>query len=394
MTSEIGKKVGFGAMFSVASVWFTTHAGAGFATGNQAWQYYAQYGIPGMIFPLISMGILAIVLYEAMLMSQLIGARSYGDVMKYLFKPYDKLYLAFEVFYYCIVIAAVAGVISAATGMIQEVIPMNIVAATILVGIILLVLIIFGADLVRRVATILGILIIVSGFTIYIIGFIRSIDVVGASVAAGYAPSGWAFPLWRALIYCGFQCVALPAIVACCEHLTTKSSIKGAAFIGFLMNGFGVALAVWMLVGWRDVLLAAPADVNAFKLPNLFICQQLGITFLFYFYKICLFACLISTGVSCIFGIVVRLENNIFTKATGSLSNITNKRILITFICLVACVAISFFGLTAIIMYGYKYCGYLALVSCAIPFLTIGHKKNKELLASKNTGLLNEKAAM
>lgn len=394
MTSEMYKKVGFGAMFSVASVWFTTHAGAGFATGNQAWQYYAQYGVPGMIFPLISMGILAIVLYEAMLMSQLIGSRSYGDVMKHLFKPYDKLYIGFEVFYYCIVIAAVAGVISAATGMVQEIIPMNIVVATILVGIILLVLIIFGADLVRRVATILGILIIVSGFTIYIIGFVKSIDVVGASVTAVYAPNGWLYPLWRALIYCGFQCVALPAIIACCEHLTTKESIKSAAFLGFLMNGFGVALAVWMLVGWRDVLTTAPAEVNAFKLPNLFICQQLGISYLFYFYKICLFACLISTGVSCIFGIVVRLENSIFTKATGTMSNVTNKRILITFVCLVACVAISFFGLTAIIMHGYKYCGYLALICCAIPFLTIGHKKNKELLASKNTGLINEKAVM
>ena len=38
MTSGNVKKAGFAAMFSVASVWFTTHAGAGFATGNQAWQ--------------------------------------------------------------------------------------------------------------------------------------------------------------------------------------------------------------------------------------------------------------------------------------------------------------------------------------------------------------------
>lgn len=390
MTSETGKKIGFGAMFSVAAVWFTTHAGAGFATGNQAWQYYGQYGVPGMILPLVSMGILAIVLYEAMLMSQLIGARSYGDVMKYLFKPYDKLYIAFEVFYYCIVIAAVAGVVSASTGMIQEIVSINTFTATLLVGIILLVLIIFGADIVRDVATILGILIIVSGFTIYILGFLKNIDVVGVSISTLYAPSGWLIPLWRAIIYCSFQCVAIPAILACCEHLTTKKSIKGAAFIGFLMNGFGVALAVWMLVGWRDTLFAAPAEVNAFKLPNLFVCQQLGITFLFYFYKICLFCCLISTGVSCIFGIVARLENNIFKKSTGVMSNVIVKRILITVICILVCMCISSFGLTTIVMYGYKYCGYLALVCCVIPFLTIGHKKNKELLQSKNTCLINE----
>ena len=148
MTNTTKQTVGFAGAFSVASVWFTTHAGAGFATGNQGWQYYAIYGIPGMIYPLISMGLLALVLREAMIASQIIESRSYGDVMKYMYKPYDKLYILFEIFYYCIVLAAVGGVISSAAGMIQEVIPMGTALATILVGIILLVLIIFGADLV------------------------------------------------------------------------------------------------------------------------------------------------------------------------------------------------------------------------------------------------------
>ena len=34
----------FAAGFSVASVWFGTHVGAGFATGNQVITYYVQYG--------------------------------------------------------------------------------------------------------------------------------------------------------------------------------------------------------------------------------------------------------------------------------------------------------------------------------------------------------------
>ena len=65
-----------------------------------------------MIYPLISMGLLALVLREAMIASQIIESRSYGDVMKYMYKPYDKLYILFEIFYYCIVLAAVGGVIS------------------------------------------------------------------------------------------------------------------------------------------------------------------------------------------------------------------------------------------------------------------------------------------
>ncbi len=382
MTNTTKQTVGFAGAFSVASVWFTTHAGAGFATGNQGWQYYAVYGIPGMIYPLISMGLLALVLREAMIASQIIQSRSYGDVMKYMYKPYDKLYILFEIFYYCIVLAAVGGVISSAAGMIQEVLPMGTALATILVGIILLVLIIFGADLVRRVATILGIAIIISGFSIYIIGTVETAGVLGETISTGYAPNGWLYPLWRAIIYCGFQCVAIPSMVACCEHLRTKGSINLASFLGFLMNGFGVALAVWMLVGYRDGIVAT----ESLKLPTLYACQQIGIPILFYFYKICLFCCLISTGVSCIFGIVVRFENVLFKKSTGVMSNIMAKRIAITLFCIILCMLISTFGLTAIVAYGYKYCGYLAIVICVIPFLTIGHKKNAEALKSSNKG--------
>ena len=141
------------------------------------------------------------------------------------------------------------------------------------------------------------------------------------------------------------------------------------------MNGFGVALTVWMLIGYRDGLIAGGDAV--LKLPTLYVCEQLGIHVLFYFYKICLFCCLISTGVSCIFGIVVRFENILFKNAQGVMGNIMSRRILITVFCIILCMAISSFGLTAIVAVGYKYCGYLAIVICVIPFLTIGRMKNK-----------------
>ena len=44
MSSSTASKAGWGTAFSVASVWFGTHVGGGFATGNQAIQYYVQYG--------------------------------------------------------------------------------------------------------------------------------------------------------------------------------------------------------------------------------------------------------------------------------------------------------------------------------------------------------------
>ena len=63
----------FAAGFSVASVWFGTHVGAGFATGNQVITYYVQYGWTAVLYPLISMGILAYVIYTIMKFARLRG---------------------------------------------------------------------------------------------------------------------------------------------------------------------------------------------------------------------------------------------------------------------------------------------------------------------------------
>ena len=46
-----GSKYSWGAAFTVASVWFGTHVGGGFASGNQIIQYYSQYGITAAIYP-------------------------------------------------------------------------------------------------------------------------------------------------------------------------------------------------------------------------------------------------------------------------------------------------------------------------------------------------------
>ena len=63
----------FASGFSVASVWFGTHVGAGFATGNQVITYYVQYGWTAVLYPLISMGILAYVIYTIMKFARLRG---------------------------------------------------------------------------------------------------------------------------------------------------------------------------------------------------------------------------------------------------------------------------------------------------------------------------------
>ena len=85
--------------FSVASVWFGTHVGAGFATGNQVLSYFVNYGWTAVIFPLISMGILAYVIYVIMKFARLRGLDNYNDTFRELWQPYPALAISFEIFY-------------------------------------------------------------------------------------------------------------------------------------------------------------------------------------------------------------------------------------------------------------------------------------------------------
>ena len=111
----------FAAGFSVASVWFGTHVGAGFATGNQVITYYVQYGWTAVLYPLISMGILAYVIYTIMKFARLRGLDNYADTFRELWSPYPWLSITFEIFYIVIILAAVAAAISGAALLVDDV---------------------------------------------------------------------------------------------------------------------------------------------------------------------------------------------------------------------------------------------------------------------------------
>ena len=100
--------------FTVASIWFGTHVGGGFASGNQIIGYFAQFGSLGsLIFPLISMGLLAFVMSIMLKFARLNGFDNYKDTFSALYpKPWMEIF--FEIFYIVIILAAVAAAVAGA----------------------------------------------------------------------------------------------------------------------------------------------------------------------------------------------------------------------------------------------------------------------------------------
>lgn len=369
---NIAAKCSFALAFSVGSVLFSAHAGGGFATGNQANTYYVGLGWLGPISAVIAMLLLTLTMREAMIMYNSRGLKSHKELFETLYHPLDKCYVLFEVFFYIMVLMAVAAAISGAASALNQYFGLNYYIGIVIVGALVLLLTIFGADLVRKVSTYMGIAILVTAITIYTIGIFKS-KTLFTVMSADFSAVGFRnIPkaILNAFTYAGFQCVTLPTMIACGTPLKGKKNCSKSMWISFIMNSVALVLSVFMLMSWKGYYSSVEGGST---IPTLTVCTEMGMKWLTVIYGICLLLCLISTGVTTTFGFVARFENHkVFKKIK---SQRVRSAVVSAFIIILS-MTISLVGLTNIIKYGYGYCGYLAIVIVVVPFLTVGVYKN------------------
>ena len=361
------------AMFSVASVLFGWHAGGGFATGNQANQFYVISGWLGPVSALLAMLLLTLTVRQAMTMYNRFGLTSYRGLFEKLYHPFDKIELVFEVYYYIMVLMATSSSIAGAGTLLVDAFKMPYMIAILVIGVILMILTLFGADLVRKASSVMSVLILVCALTIFIYG----IYLKRAEIAAVYAaPTDWSLlpqAVLKSFQYAGFQCASIPTMIACGTVLKNRKECGKSMWISFAMNSVAICLSVFMLLGWKSVYTAIEGGTT---IPTLTVCKEIGISGLLWAYYICLFLCFISTAVSAVFGIMTRFEQLPALKKRIPADKV--RRGSIAFLVMAVSMAVSLAGLTNIIRYGYGYCGYIGIVIIILPFLTVGIYKNRE----------------
>lgn len=373
---NIAAKDSFVLAFSVGSVLFSAHAGGGFATGNQANTYYVGLGWLGPISAVTAMLLLTLTMREAMIMYNSRGLKSHKELFETLYHPLDKCYVLFEVFFYIMVLMAVAAAISGAASALNQYFGLNYYIGIVIVGALVLLLTIFGADLVRKVSTYMGIAILVTAITIYTIGIFKS-KTLFTVMSADFSAVGFRnIPkaILNAFTYAGFQCVTLPTMIACGTPLKGKKNCSKSMWISFVMNSVALVLSVFMLMSWKGYYSSVEGGST---IPTLTVCTEMGMKWLTVIYGICLLLCLISTGVTTTFGFVARFENH---KAFKKIKSQRVRSAVVSAFIIILSMTISLVGLTNIIKYGYGYCGYLAIAIVVVPFLTVGVYKNRKYI--------------
>ena len=140
-------KNGIGIGFSMAAVWFATHCGGGFATGNQEVNFFVKYGWFAAFLPIIAMILLGWSHRNALVLAKdfkTYNYKSYGDA---LFHPYEKYFsLVFEFGFIMLVACGVSTSIAGAGSLLKTTLAIPYGVGIVMVGIVLLLLTTYGGD--------------------------------------------------------------------------------------------------------------------------------------------------------------------------------------------------------------------------------------------------------
>ncbi|MBU2698943.1 putative membrane protein YkvI [Sporomusaceae bacterium BoRhaA] len=364
-----------GTSFAMAAVWFATHCGGGFATGNQEVNFFVKYGWYAVFLPIIAMILLGWAHRNALVLAKdykTYDYKSYGDA---LFHPYEKYFsIVFEFGFIVLIACGVSTSIAGSGSLLKSSLGIPYGIGIVIVGLILLLLTIFGSDLIIKVLNYKTYFLIITLFILCALGL-----QVGAfhfqQVMVTNETFGQSFwdAVWFMLIYVGFQSFTVLPIISVSHNIKTTKECNLFMLFGMLLNGIFLVVICIMLLGFTPEVLDQ-------TLPVYFVCSQLSLPWLKILYTIILFVALLGTAVSLVFSTVARFEPVWVGK--GIFENLRVRRLTISFITLLICTGISVFGLTNIVVKGYGSVGYIGLLFVLLPEIIVGTikiRKNAKL---------------
>ena len=361
----------FSSIMGVAFIWFTTHFGGGFASGAQLYSYFAKYGAWCLILPILAMAYDAIFFAYALHFArkhEVYDYRSYNDLFYGRFAPvFSNL---FEVIY--LVTMCLAPAVAFATGgaTLSTVTGLPYFLCTIIIGVFIFVVSIFGTNLVRKVASVLSILIILGLLVVYLpniaVGTSRIADTIH-SMAALNISAKTAF--YYAFLYGTFQLINIAVFVQHAETFEEAKDAKKSMFVGFIINAL-----MMLLVALGLLTICNDPEIAEQSVPTLFMVQKgVGASFMLPLISILIILGAISTAVNMVAAMVKRVSSYIQTnqerQQEARSGRPSMKTILVALICCIIDFAIAQFGLLTLVSKAYGFLAYLEIPVILIPYI-------------------------
>lgn len=371
MEKSTQSKSKYSIILGVAFVWFTTHFGGGFASGAQIYSYYVRYGVWCLITPAIAMIYNAVFFAYCLYFArkhEVYDYRSYNNALYGRFAPvFSNL---FEVLYICVMCVAPAVAFATGGATLSTLTGLPYLVCTLVIGVFIFIVAIFGTDLVRRVASVLPICIIVGLLIVYIPNIIASSHEISQTASTMNSD---AFPLGKALysafLYGTFQLANVAVFVQHARSFDKPKDAVKSMGIGCVIN---IIMMTVVVLGIMTV--ASNPDMAKQSVPTLFMVQSgVGSRFLTPLISVLIILGAVSTAVNMVAAMVARICNKkpakpAISPAAGS-ARITRKEIIAALICCLADFGIAQFGLLTLIQKAYSFLAYLAIPVILIPYV-------------------------
>ena len=371
MEKSTQSKSKYSIILGVAFVWFTTHFGGGFASGAQIYSYYVRYGVWCLITPAIAMIYNAVFFAYCLYFArkhEVYDYRSYNNALYGRFAPvFSNL---FEVLYICVMCVAPAVAFATGGATLSTLTGLPYLVCTLVIGVFIFIVAIFGTDLVRRVASVLSICIIVGLLIVYIPNIIASSHEISQTASTMNSD---AFPLGKALysafLYGTFQLANVAVFVQHARSFDKPKDAVKSMGIGCVIN---IIMMTVVVLGIMTV--ASNPDMAKQSVPTLFMVQSgVGSRFLTPLISVLIILGAVSTAVNMVAAMVARICNKkpakpAISPAAGS-ARITRKEIIAALICCLADFGIAQFGLLTLIQKAYSFLAYLAIPVTLIPYV-------------------------
>lgn len=349
------KKSNFAAIFSICAVMYSAYVGPGFASGTQTVAYFNDKGWIGVIIGPLLAGVLCFIfnllLFE---INRVYKPTSYREAYNTIYRP-KGLQLFFgtfkEIQVIVVVLIALAAQISTTAILLDQLFGLPQIIGTVLFCAVVLLLSLWGAGLLRKVGTILGVAILL------ICGYVAVLCIGNAAPAAeaylsqhisyteyGFsAPYAWFFMLMIVVFFMNGYEACVPASLGI---IKTRKDV-------FIESLITASLCSFSTMIFTFIFAAGMPEILQEEIPTLWAINHLSdagwISKILY--VIFAVSAMLSSSVAFIFTVCNRFEPLLQKKWKTSTE--LARKFLIAMIFIIICTFGASYGLLNIIRYGY-----------------------------------------